>query len=331
MAVQVREVVGAMRKSIGVVAAVLSLGASLGPTRADEGGVSFWLPGNFGSLAAAPGVPGWSFASIYLHSQVEAKGGTTFQTGGGFQAGLAAKVDIGLLAGTYVFATPVWGGQLAIGLAGAYGRSQADVSATLTGPGGAVISGAASDSRWGFTDLFPQATLKWNNGVHNYMVYTMWDIPIGTYDSTRLANIGIGHWAGDAGFGYTYFNPHTGWEFSAVTGFTYNFENTSTNYQNGIDWHVDWAASYFLSKSVQVGVVGYFFQQLTADSGQPAALGDFKSRVAGIGPQIGFLFPAGDMHGYLNIKAYKEFAAENRAEGWNTWVTLAFSPAPPKR
>jgi hypothetical protein len=27
---------------------------------ADAGGLSFWLPGTFGSLAAVPAVPGWS-------------------------------------------------------------------------------------------------------------------------------------------------------------------------------------------------------------------------------------------------------------------------------
>jgi hypothetical protein len=32
---------------------------------ADEGGVSFWLPGLFGSLAAVPQQPGWSLATIY--------------------------------------------------------------------------------------------------------------------------------------------------------------------------------------------------------------------------------------------------------------------------
>jgi hypothetical protein len=31
------------------------------------------------------------------------------------------------------------------------------------------------------------------------------------------------------------------------------------------------------------------------------------------------------------VKAYREFAAENRPEGWNVWLTIAFSPAPPKK
>jgi hypothetical protein len=52
-----------------------------------------------------------------------------------------------------------------------------------------------------------------------------------------------------------------------------------------------------------------------------------ESRVAGVGPQIGFLFPVGDLQGYLNLKAYKEFAAAHRPEGWNTWLTLVISPA----
>ena len=48
----------------------------LGGAKADEGGVSFWLPGQFGSLAAAPQTPGWSFASIYYHTSVSAGGAT---------------------------------------------------------------------------------------------------------------------------------------------------------------------------------------------------------------------------------------------------------------
>jgi hypothetical protein len=41
---------------------------------ADEGGVSFWLPGFFGSLAATPQQPGWSLATIYYHTDVSASG-----------------------------------------------------------------------------------------------------------------------------------------------------------------------------------------------------------------------------------------------------------------
>jgi hypothetical protein len=182
----------------------------------------------------------------------------------------------------------------------------------------------------GFGDVFIQPTLRWNQGVNNYMVYGMMNLPVGAYDASRLVNLGLGHWAVDGGAGYTYFNPQTGNEFSVVTGLTYNFKNPDLDYQNGIGWHLDWGASHFITKQVHIGIVGYAYQQITGDSGSGATLGDFKSRVFGVGPQIGFLFPVGEMQGYLNIKGYKEFETEHRPEGWNLWVTFAISPEPPK-
>jgi hypothetical protein len=60
-------------------------------------------------------------------------------------------------------------------------------------------------------------------------------------------------------------------------------------------------------------------------------LGENLSRVAGIGPQLGYLFPVAGMQGFLSMKAYWEFDAARRAEGWNTWVTFALSPAAPQK
>jgi hypothetical protein len=91
----------------------------------------------------------------------------------------------------------------------------------------------------------------------------------------------------------------------------------------------DWGVSHFVSKQMHLGLVGYYYQQITGDSGSGAIFGDFKSRVAGVGPQVGVIFPVADMQGYLNLKVYKDFAAEHRPEGWNAWLTFAVSPKPP--
>ena len=310
---------------------------------ADEGGLSTWLPGLFGSLAAAPQQPGWSFADIYYHATVSAGGDVAaarqFTLGAlsrtatvSLNANVNGRADLDFATLSYVFATPVLGGQFAISMAGAGGHNSSSISGTLTASVGnitATRTGSISDERWGFADLFPQASLRWNSGVNSFMVYMTGDIPVGTYDSTRLANFGIGHGAIDGGVGYTYFDTKTGHEFSVVTGLTGNFVNSSTGYQNGTDWHVDWGASQFITKQWQLGAVGYFFRQLTADKGTPLILGANESQVAGIGPQIGYLFPVGNMQGYLNLKAYWEFDVEWRADGWNLWLTFAISPAPP--
>jgi len=58
---------------VAVVAALLSLPTQT--ARADEGGVSFWVPGLYGSLAAVPQqAPGWSATTIYWHDSVSAAG-----------------------------------------------------------------------------------------------------------------------------------------------------------------------------------------------------------------------------------------------------------------
>src|SRR5215208_6351674 len=58
--------------------ALIATGTVPNEAGADEGGVSFWIPGLFGSLAATPQQRGWSFASIYYHTSVSAGADVAF-------------------------------------------------------------------------------------------------------------------------------------------------------------------------------------------------------------------------------------------------------------
>ena len=316
--------------------------------RADADGVSFWIPGFFGSLAAVPAqAPGWSITSTYYHDSVSAGGDVALAkefrlgrvpanlSGVSFGGNINANVDLGFLYATYTFATPVLGAQASVTFLGAYGANSSSLAGTLSGQL-ATPSGTTPFSRFdsinssivAFGDAIPIFQLKWNAGVNNYMTYVATNLPVGAYDSLRLANLGIGFWAIDAGGGYTYFNEKAGHEFSAVLGFTYNFINPATQIQNGVDMHLDWGASQFITKQWQVGLVGYLYQQIGCDSGSGNHVGCFQSRVVGVGPQVGYIFPIGDkLQGYLNLKAYGEFANENRPAGWNLWLTFNLSPA----
>ena len=334
-----------MRRCSAVVV-VTAIAMSSQAARADEGGVSFWVPGFFGSLAAAPQVPGWTLENIYYHTSVSAGADVAFARQvapgrlnvnftGNINANLHADADLGFLLPGYVFATPVLGGQAAVNMIVPIGRNRANVDAALTGNlglggPGFDVGGGRTDEVFGFGDLIPIVTLRWNSGVHNWMIYGAGDAPVGLYSSTSLANIGIGHGAIDAGGGYTYFDQKAGHEFSGVLGFTYNLINQDTQYQNGVDMHFDWGASQFLTKQLQVGLVGYAYKQLSCDSGSGDRVGCFESQVFGVGPQVGYIIPMADnMQGYLNLKAYGEFGAKNRADGWNVWLTFAVSSAPP--
>lgn len=314
--------------------------------RADEGGVGFWVPGFFGSLAATPQTPGLSLAFIYYHTSVKAggdvafarqvnRGNITTNFTGNVTANLDADVNLGMMAPTYVFAERFLGGQASFSMLIPYGHAKGSVDATLTGavgPIGFAVSGSRTDTVTGFGDLAPMFSVRWNAGVHNFMTYITGNLTTGRYDPTRLANLGLGHNAIDAGGAYTYFNPQTGYEFSATLGFTYNFENVHTQYQNGVDMHLDLGASRFITKQLQLGLVGYWYNQLSCDSGAGDRVGCFESRVAGIGPQIGYVIPLSkEYQGYINLKGYKEFAAEHRPDGWNVWLTFAISPAAPQQ
>jgi hypothetical protein len=344
-----------LTRSMSTGALALALALVSQASFADEGGVSFWIPGFYGSLAAAPLQPGWTLQTNYYHTSVSAGaevarareitiGRIPITVNANLSATLDAKADLGWALPIYTFATPVLGGQASVGVLGMYGRVSTSLAGTLAGTLATPLgtfpfsrSDSISDSVWGFGDLIPLATLRWNAGVHNYMTYITGDVPVGAYDSARLSNLGIGHGAIDAGGGYTYFNPQTGHELSGVLGFTYNFENRSTQYQNGVDMHFDWSASQFLTKQFQIGAVGYVYREIGCDSGSGDRVGCFQSQVFGAGPQLGFIFPVGDLQGYLNLKYYSEFSAENRPHGWNTWVTFTISPpaptptAPPRR
>jgi hypothetical protein len=333
------------RRALTFISLCVAVCGAADHARADESGTSFWIPGFFGSLAAAPQQPGWSLTSILYNTNVSASGNAAVAreiTIGRFNPTININVDahvhadatIGFVAPSYVFATPFFGGQASATLLFGYGNNNTSLNASATAttdipPLSITRSVALQQDTTGFTDLIPMFADRWNAGVNNYMVYLTGDIPVGLYSSSNLANIGLGHGAIDGGVGYTYFDPKTGHEFSAVLGFTGNFQNHSTGYTSGIDSHLDWGASQFLTKQFQVGLVGYFYEQLTGDSGCAPVLCPFKSRVIGIGPQIGYIFPVAGMQGYLNLKGYGEFDNDNRPDGWNVWLTFVLSPAPP--
>jgi len=190
---------------------------------ADEGGVSFWIPGDFGSYAAVPSQPGWLFEGTYYHASAATGRGISFPRGGGTEAGVKSPTDYFLFTPTYTFETQILGAQAAFGMTVLFGRNSTEVSKTLTGPGGATLSGSQSEEIFGFSDPSPTASLKWSRDVHNFMVYATAGIPVGAYESNRLAALGLGHWAVDGGVGYTYLDEKAGIEASAVFGLTYNF------------------------------------------------------------------------------------------------------------
>jgi hypothetical protein len=94
-----KDLIASGSKPIGTLFRSLAAGTALvlsaaivlpGASFADENGVSFWLPGLFGSLAAVPQHPGWQVTAIDYFDSVSASGA----------AAAAREITIGKLSPT---------------------------------------------------------------------------------------------------------------------------------------------------------------------------------------------------------------------------------------
>jgi hypothetical protein len=77
-----------------------------------------------------------------------------------------------------------------------------------------------------------------------------------------------------------------------------------------------------LSKAFAVGVAGYYYNQVTGDSGAGAVLGPFRGEVTAIGPNLTYNFQMGAVPVFTSARWLHEFDAKNRLEGDVGFVTV---------
>ena len=221
------------------------------------------------------------------------------------------KTVSSVLSTTYVTPYQILGGDYAIAVRGAVTDVNASQSvATLRG------TTSASGRLTGFNDIVVNPIIVgWHGGNFHWNISASVWLPAGTYDKNRTGNTGKNAWAFSPQLGATYFDPKTGWEISGAAIFLTSTTNTATNYRSGDIAHFDFAFGNALTQQFKLGVVGYYSQQLTADSGTGAILGDRKLRVVGIGPGASFNFALNDVAVTLVAKYYREFDAQNTTQG----------------
>lgn len=299
---------------------MLSVAGSGMRAHAAEGALSHYLPGSIGDfgIALVP-EPGLQTANI-LWWQGGNVSATLLQ--GTVNVGVDVDIFLDLAAANYTFEEPVLGGQLTIGVAIPFGYANLDAMAT--GPNG--LGAGLQANSFNLSDIaITPVQFNWNVGNWHFKIAETIIVPSGAYDVDETVNLGRNYWSFDTVVAVTYFNPASGTEFSIQPGIMFNTENRATQYRTGTEFHVDFVANQFLSKTFAIGVKGYYYQQLTPDSGRGATLGDFESMSFGLGP--GFLWTPAFAEGRLAIagKWMHDFVAENRFEsdygmltvGWN--------------
>jgi hypothetical protein len=201
--------------------------------------------------------------------------------------------------------------------------ASAGASLSLPPPLGVTIQKGLGDNETRFGDPVPGFMLGWHHGNWHFKTHTLVNVPIGFWERGNLANTGFNHWGMDNAAAFTWLDPKVGLELSAMAGFTYNWENTATDYKSGTEFHLEYAAVQNFSKHFAVGINGYFYDQVTGDSGAGAKLGSFKGRVAAIGPVMNLNFQVAKLPVSASLKYFREFDAKNRLEGNAGYVTIS--------
>jgi len=292
---------------------------------AGEGGVSHTIPGANATLVDLPPVaPGWFIKPMYLHYSGSASAHVPIPTAAGVVGNLHATANTFALGGGYTFEPTILGGAHYT-LAAFLPYTWLDVSANVVTPLGTVRK-HNSVSGLGDLTVVPMM-LAWKIG--DWQLDTLVPIyaPIGSYEKGRLGNPGLNYWTFDPMAGVSYINKKIGFNAMLHFGYAMNTENPDTNYRSGSLLHFDAAVQQVLPVGpgfLTIGVEGFYFKQITGDSGSGATLGDFKGMTAGVGPVLGYVLPIGKKSLALEVKWLAEIDTKKRLEGDYIWAKIVF-------
>lgn len=298
--------------------------ACSGSALAAENGTGFYLLGSKGPGAGMlPQLPGIYYENDFYYYSGDLGGGKRLPTGGDVAVGVHGQVALEFPLFLIVVPEDIAGGKLGFtfGVPIGWAKSSADVR--LSGPILGSREKSVTDTIFTIGDPIVGATLGWEAGNFHWNLGTLVNIPIGDYQEGELANIAFHRWALDVTAAGTYFDPETGWDFSGAAGVTFNAENPATDYHTGTEFHLEGSISKQFNPAFSAGILGYYYHQLTGDSGEGAVLGPFKGQVAAIGAQVGYNFKVGQLPMAARIKYFHEFDAKNRAEGDAVLATLS--------
>ena len=285
-------------------------------TYATQGGSSDYFPGAFATFGAGlPPETGFQFVNQ-----------TFFFKGDGDKAVLGGRIGLGINAdavynyagGFYTYKAPVLGARLQIGalvpLASMY--TKAGVNTRF---GSLENSGNSA----GFGDSMASAALYWKGGdLHYKLVQTVF-APTGAYNASSMANVGMNHWAFDTSLAITWMNKK-GTEITIMPGIMFNTMNNAAEYHSGNEFHIDFMVNQFLKKNFAVGLQGYYYSQLTGDSGSGALLGNFQGQALGFGPAILLLPEFGKGRLSVIAKWITDVHNVNRMHGNYGQLTIAY-------
>jgi hypothetical protein len=175
------------------------------------------------------------------------------------------------------------------------------------------------DSNFGVGDVFAEGTLSWHIQHFDFSFGAGFWAPTGDSVAPPSPPTGEGYWTPMLTAGATwYLDKEKTWSISALNRYEFNTENDDTGITPGQAYTLEWGIGKSITKTIDLGVVGYYQQQVTEDEGAGAS--SSKDRVAAVGPEISVAFPKPMI--FVSFRYLYEFMAKDRAEGQTFSLTL---------
>ena len=293
------------------------------PARAAEGGIGAYLMGSCADGAGITPPPGVYFADMTYFYDAKIGGGKSLPFGGLLVANISAQTWLNLPTTLWVTPAKILGGDLAFSFTSSVGEPRINASLLVNSPRFGPIGVNVNDANTALSDFFIQSFIGWQAGNLHWQLGIGGVVPSGTYIAGQLSNASLNRPAIDLFGTVTWLDPAAGWDLSATAGVMFNRTNTATDYKTGDEFHLEWAATKYLSKQFTVGLAGYYYQQFTPDTGTGAILGAFEGRVVALGGFVGYTFEVGKLPVTTRLRVYREFDAVNHMEGTSGFFTLA--------
>lgn len=301
-----------MKNISKIIAAVLSVGAltTINATEGGGGSYPLGIESEVGGINPPPGLYYINYASEYRADKVTNGNGDTVNSN------LGLKATSNTFRFLWMTGKKLWGGDFA--LTGAL--PLVNVEAT-----GVPSSAGNKSSGLGDIALVPFA-VSWPSNVYFQKVGLEFTLPTGTYDKSKAINVGRNVVTTTLFYGGTYF--YNDWQAAGFFKYDMNQENDATHIKSGDEFHVDYSIGKYFGKQVNpiakewlVNLGGYYYQQVTGDSGSGNTKGDNKGKVIAIGPEVSYSHD----NMIFTFKHHIEIESENRAQGSNSLFKFIYT------
>jgi hypothetical protein len=308
---------------------IISVMAPIFPAGAAEFGTGIYMLGYQSSLAGYMPDPGFYLRNDFYAYQGNAQ---IMPLSRRIGLDLRSRLITDLIAASYVTPLKIFGANYAVGLiwssvTNSFLKGNLEFNTRFPRLNRFLdqrFGGSEEGSYTGVSDLvITPINLGWHLGQFHIMAFGNVYAPVGSYNPNRKLNTGLNRVAIEPNLAVTWLQPKYGQEVSISMGYTMNFQNPATQYRTGNEFHLEYFLGQHLPKGFALGLAGYIYNQMTADTGSGAKLGAFHGQTIALGPCLTFNTKIAGHAVGLNARYYNELKVVNRFDGQAFFMTLS--------